>query len=327
MGKKSRKQLDEWQEAKRRCGLSDEDVRMAKELGFRPRSLLKNLPSKSQPWKAPVREWIRDLYAKRFGRAPRAKSGSGALQTDAPQARPAADERNHEELLPQYDTQSGEIFYTRASDDAVFTMEEAGDFLQSANDAEVPPDSTERVDPTNVRTFAEQTQDANLGLRQYLKQQDHLSDEQVDQLVREITDRVWASIDCTTCANCCKELQIGLTDAEAQRLAGHLGLTTEAFCQQFLEAIEDQGDPPEEGEADIRWHVRGKPCAFLKDDRCMVYDDRPRQCCKYPYLHEPDFSSRTLAMVERTFTCPIVYRVFEELRAELSFTWRRRGRR
>ena len=49
MGKKSRKPLDEWQEARRRCGLSDEDVRMAKELGFRPRSLLKNIPSKSQP--------------------------------------------------------------------------------------------------------------------------------------------------------------------------------------------------------------------------------------------------------------------------------------
>ena len=29
------------------------------------------------------------------------------------------------------------------------------------------------------------------------------------------------------------------------------------------------------------------------------------------------------AMVERTFTCPIVYRVFEELRAELAFKLRR----
>jgi len=251
MGKKSRKQLDEWQEARQRCGLSDEDVRMAKELGFRPRNLLKNIPSKSQSWKAPVREWIRDLYAKRFGRGPRAKSGLGALQTDAPQVRSAADERNHEELLPQYDTQSGEIYYTRASDAAVFTMEEAGELLGYSEDAEASPAAN--VGPTNVQALAAQAEDANLRLRQYLKQQDHLSDEQVDQLVREITDRVWASIDCTTCANCCKELQIGLTDAEAQRLAGHFGLTTEAFCRQYLEAVEDQEDAPEKGEADIRW--------------------------------------------------------------------------
>jgi len=53
MGKKPGKNGDEWQEAKRRCRLSDEEVRMAKELGFKPRSLIKNIPAKSQPWKAP----------------------------------------------------------------------------------------------------------------------------------------------------------------------------------------------------------------------------------------------------------------------------------
>ena len=193
-----------------------------------------------------------------------------------------------------------------------------------SDDAEASPAA--KVGPTNVQALAAQAEDANLRLRQYLKQQDHLSDEQVDQLVREITDRVWASIDCTTCANCCKELQIGLTDAEAQRLADRLGLTNEAFCQRFLELAKDPEDTAEEDEADIRWHVRGKPCAFLKDDRCTVYEDRPGQCRKYPYLHEPGFSFRTHAIIERTFTCPIVYRVFDELRAELSFTRRRRGR-
>lgn len=40
---------------------------MAKELGMGPRSLVKNIPAKSQPWKAPVGQWLRDLYAKRFG--------------------------------------------------------------------------------------------------------------------------------------------------------------------------------------------------------------------------------------------------------------------
>src|SRR5438552_10131823 len=54
-----------WAEAARRCRLSPAEVRMAKELGFKPRSLLKNIPSKAEPWKAPVAEWVRDLYAKR----------------------------------------------------------------------------------------------------------------------------------------------------------------------------------------------------------------------------------------------------------------------
>jgi len=54
-----------WAEAKRRCRLSEEDVRMAKEMGLNPRSLIKNIPSKSEPWKAPVKYWVRDIYRKR----------------------------------------------------------------------------------------------------------------------------------------------------------------------------------------------------------------------------------------------------------------------
>ena len=29
-----------------------------------PRSLIKNIPSKSQQWKAPVKYWVRELYEK-----------------------------------------------------------------------------------------------------------------------------------------------------------------------------------------------------------------------------------------------------------------------
>src|SRR5215469_2698134 len=56
-----------WQEAKRRCRLTDEEVRMAKQLGFQPKSLIQNIPSPSQQWKAPVNEWVRSLYEKKIG--------------------------------------------------------------------------------------------------------------------------------------------------------------------------------------------------------------------------------------------------------------------
>ena len=66
--KRKRKGKADWAEAKRAGRLSAEDVRMAKELGMTPRSILKNIPKKSELWKAPVRDWIRGLHAKRFGR-------------------------------------------------------------------------------------------------------------------------------------------------------------------------------------------------------------------------------------------------------------------
>jgi hypothetical protein len=60
----------EWTEAKRRCRLSDEALAMAKELGLSPRSLTKNIPNRSEPWKAPVEDWVRRLHLKKFGRKP-----------------------------------------------------------------------------------------------------------------------------------------------------------------------------------------------------------------------------------------------------------------
>ena len=58
---------EDWRQAKRLCRLSAEEVRMARELGLNPRNLVKNIPSPSQRWKMPVREWVRELYFKRKG--------------------------------------------------------------------------------------------------------------------------------------------------------------------------------------------------------------------------------------------------------------------
>lgn len=38
-----------------------DDVKMAKDLGLKPSSLIKNIPSPREPWKAPVREWVREM--------------------------------------------------------------------------------------------------------------------------------------------------------------------------------------------------------------------------------------------------------------------------
>jgi len=182
-----------------------------------------------------------------------------------------------------------------------------------------------KVNAKNVSTSAKQKEDENYDLRQYLKEQDELSEEEVDRLVSDITRRVRASFDCTTCANCCKQLGRSVTEQEVQCLATALALSGEEFRSRYL-AGKIGPDEDDEGndEGGIRWRMRGKPCPFLKDNRCTVYEVRPGQCRKYPYLHEPNFSFRTLGMIERTFSCPIVYLVLEELKEELPF--RRGGR-
>jgi len=64
-GKNKNKRDIEWKEAKKKCRLNTETVQMAKELGLNPKSLIKNIPNKSQSWKKPVYLWIREMYQER----------------------------------------------------------------------------------------------------------------------------------------------------------------------------------------------------------------------------------------------------------------------
>ncbi len=77
----------QWAKAKQVCRLNMEEIQMAKELGLSPKTLMKNQPSPSQRWKLPVKLWIRELHAKRFGgranalNRPARPASSGAIST------------------------------------------------------------------------------------------------------------------------------------------------------------------------------------------------------------------------------------------------------
>lgn len=72
-----------WAEAQRRCCLNADDIRMAKEMGLNPRSLIKNIPSKTEQWKLPVKHWIREMYQKRQEKSARKKARKEQAATDA----------------------------------------------------------------------------------------------------------------------------------------------------------------------------------------------------------------------------------------------------
>ena len=58
-----------WAEAKKKCRLNNEDIALAKRLGLNPRRLIKNIPNKSEPWKAPVKDWLHEIDEKRQKKA------------------------------------------------------------------------------------------------------------------------------------------------------------------------------------------------------------------------------------------------------------------
>lgn len=100
-------------EAERRCRLNQEEIRMAKEMGLNPRSLIKSIPSKTEPWKEPVKGWIHEIYHKREEKAAKRKArrstccsaseqqaGEEAADCTGRQGEPRQGEPWHDKLLP-----------------------------------------------------------------------------------------------------------------------------------------------------------------------------------------------------------------------------------
>lgn len=60
--------IQDWMVAQKCHHLSDMQVQMARELGFKPDSLRKIDNHKQEPWKTPLPQHIESLYEKRFKR-------------------------------------------------------------------------------------------------------------------------------------------------------------------------------------------------------------------------------------------------------------------
>lgn len=60
--------LEKWMAAQKRHHLSDRHVQMARELGLNPDKLRKIDNHRQEPWKAPLPQFIEDIYYKRFKR-------------------------------------------------------------------------------------------------------------------------------------------------------------------------------------------------------------------------------------------------------------------
>lgn len=84
-----------WQEAKKKCRLSEEEVKIAKTLGLNPKSLIKNIPAKNELWKAPVGEWIREIQAERQEKSRKKKLKEAAQEKkNADTKKPVGEEGN-----------------------------------------------------------------------------------------------------------------------------------------------------------------------------------------------------------------------------------------
>ena len=166
------------------------------------------------------------------------------------------------------------------------------------------------ADPGEVKRLAEQRQDENWAFRNWIKMEFDFDDERLMSVVRELADEITAQIDCTQCANCCRETVTNLDDEDTERLAAALEVSVGELRETYLAYDEDDGG---------RWQLPA-PCPLLEGNLCRVYAARPVFCRQYPNLHN-DFRAASISRFRNTFICPIIFNVVEEMKHALH--WRR----
>ena len=58
--------ISDWIKAKKKCRLSDVHVQMARDLGMNPKKFGSLANNKQEKWKAPLSEFIEEIYLKKF---------------------------------------------------------------------------------------------------------------------------------------------------------------------------------------------------------------------------------------------------------------------
>jgi len=154
--------------------------------------------------------------------------------------------------------------------------------------------------------------DEDWDFRTFLSEQDP---EKVDAIVLRLFHEASEQIECRQCLNCCRELSPQFDDTDIDRFAKGLGMTVKAYTDRYL--IEDDDEPG-------MYLMRDRPCPFLGKDGCMHYELRPKECADYPHLENKDFLCRTMSVISDQGVCPIVFQVYQGLKAEL---WGKKGRK
>ncbi len=165
------------------------------------------------------------------------------------------------------------------------------------------------TDLVQIRMLGEKKRDENEKFRKFMKTRDYS-----DRILRKLGEEIEDQIDCTTCANCCKQATTQVSERDIERLAKHLRITPARFLADFTQPN------TEEGGLNLKWE-KGSGCVFLDGNLCSVYDARPDICQRYPHIIRGagSIASRMWSYVDRASVCPIVYNSLEKFKEELKF--------
>lgn len=152
------------------------------------------------------------------------------------------------------------------------------------------------------------------GLVSFLQKLDEIVPEGMPALVAETDAEVWAEIDCTQCAHCCKTMTPTFSRKDILRISKHLGMKPKDFVAKWLMQDPENGD----------WVNRQQPCQFLQpDNRCGIYEVRPLDCAEFPHHNKQPFDDYNDTFIGNVVRCPATYELVKKLKnkVERDYEW------
>lgn len=88
---------------------------------------------------------------------------------------------------------------------------------------------------------------------------------------------------CTECGKCCTGSPgfVWVTEEEIQAMAASLNISSELFKRKYIRRRDNRYALVEKKVGENQFD-----CIFLKDKKCEVYQNRPKQCRTYPWWKE-----------------------------------------
>jgi len=149
-----------------------------------------------------------------------------------------------------------------------------------------------------LKKIAKDKEEENFGFRVFLK--DHQGEE-IDKLVRKYYKELYSKEFCDSCMNCCKEYRVELDASEEEAAAKVLGIDVKTLKKEYLHKKRGRGKD-------------NKACVFLKDNKCLIEQAKPKSCDEYPHIQKDDFIFRLLFIIDNYSVCPLIYEVYERLK-------------
>jgi Fe-S-cluster containining protein len=125
----------------------------------------------------------------------------------------------------------------------------------------------------------------------------------LNQWAEGLHNDVFKEIDCLDCANCCTSIPPMVNKTDAARIAKHLKMKPSEFQDNYLTQDED-GD----------WVMNASPCVFLlEDNKCSIYEFRPKACREYPHTNNLEFSQNIHVHAQNSMYCPAVFHILDRM--------------